>query len=202
MNRFAFGDFHEYDAIVDRAQFVYFDPTPLEIHKNAALWFWDQPVHDFIGEHLHLIDPCKLSSRTYVKAVERKPKGDWQEFIARRCFTQSGEQWLLVLEADPKYTSVDERVAEFTRRTGLSRSTYYSLKRTLKADGQLGLRDVPRFTLTGSPPEMPDLEAEAKAMAEQSRSRTEQERLKQQEEEDYRGLEDRYFDDEDSDDAG
>jgi hypothetical protein len=200
MNRFAFGDFHEYEAIVDRAQFIYFDPTPLEIHKNAAVWFWDQSVHDFIGDHLHLIDPGKLSSRTYVKAVERKAKGDWQEFIARRYFTQSGEQWVLVLESDPKYRSVDERVAEFTRRTGLSRSTYFGLKRTLKADGQLGLHDVPRFTLTGRPPEMPDLEAEAKAAAEQERSRIEQERNEQQDDEDYRDLEDKYFDDETPDD--
>ncbi len=76
MNRFAFGDAHEYDAIVDRAQFVCFDPTPLEIHKNTALWFWDQQIFDFIGEHLHVIDPDKLSSRSYVKAYERKPKGD------------------------------------------------------------------------------------------------------------------------------
>jgi hypothetical protein len=166
------------------------------------LWFWDQPVHDYIGEHLHLIDPDKLSSRTYVKAVERKAKGDWQEFIARRYFTQTGEQWLLVLESDPKYTSVDERVAEFTRRTGLSRSTYFNLKRTLKADGQLGLHNVPRFTLAGRPPEVPDLEAEARAAAEQERNRTEQERFEQQQEDDYRDLEERYFDDEDSDDDG
>lgn len=82
MNRFAFGDALEYDAIVDRAQFLYFDPTPLEIHKNTALWFWDQEVFDFIGEHLHIINSSKLSSRTYVKAYERKPKGDWKEFIA------------------------------------------------------------------------------------------------------------------------
>ena len=137
MNRFAFGDAHEYDAIVDRAQFIYFDPTPLEIHKNAALWFWDQEVFDFVGEHLHVIDPDKLSSRAYVKAYERKPKGDWKEFIARRYFTQSGEQWVVALESDPKYKSVDERVAEFVKRTGLGRSTYFNFKKALKADGQL-----------------------------------------------------------------
>ena len=37
LNRFAFGDVAEYDAIVDRAQFVYFDPTPLEIHKLSLI---------------------------------------------------------------------------------------------------------------------------------------------------------------------
>ena len=137
MNRFAFGDAYEYDAIVDRAQFIYFDPTPLEIHRNTALWFWDQEIFDFVGEHLSLIDPDQLSSRTYVKAYEHMAKGDWRDSIARRCFTQSGEQWVLNLESNPKYKSVDERVAEFVKRTGLGRSTYFNLKKALKADGQL-----------------------------------------------------------------
>ncbi len=201
MNRFAFGDALEYDAIVDRAQFIYFDPTPLEIHKNTALWFWDQEIFDFVGEHLHIIDSNKLSSRTYVKAYERKPKGDWKEFLARRYFVQSGEQWVLALETDPKYKSVDERVAEFMRRTSLGRSTYFHLKKALRADGQLSPLDLPRFTLTGWPPDTPDLEAEARAAAEEGRRRAEQKRLDQQEEQDYQDLEDKYFNDDDEDDA-
>lgn len=200
MNRFIFGDVVEYDAIVDRAQFTYFDPTSLEIHKNTALWFWDQEIFDFIGQHLSLIDTDKLSSRTYVKAFERKPKGDWRELLARRYFTQSGEQWVLALESSPKYQSVDERVAEFVKRTGLGRSTYFNFKKTLKADGQLSPIDVPHFTLTGRPPETPDLEAEARAAAEEDRRLAEQKRLQQQEDEEYRDLEDKYFND-DEDDA-
>jgi hypothetical protein len=199
LNRFAFGDAHEYAAIVDRAQFVYFDPTPLEIHRNTALWFWDQDIFDFIGEHLNLIDAEKLSSRTYVKAYERKPKGDWEQFLARRYFIQSGQQWVLALEADPKYTSVDERLAEFVRRTGLSRSSYFSLKKELKSSEQLDSLDVPRFRLTGEPPDGPDVEAELKAAAEEAeRLEAEREReRKRLEEEDreYREMEDRYFGD-------
>ena len=57
MNRFAFGDAHEYDAIADRAHLVYFDPTPAEVHRNAAVWFWDQEIYNYIGQHLNLIDP-------------------------------------------------------------------------------------------------------------------------------------------------
>jgi hypothetical protein len=200
MNRFAFGDTHEYAAIVDRAQFIYFDPTPLEIHKNTALWFWDQEVFDFVGEHLSLIDPEKLSARTYVKAFERKPKGDWQELLARRYFIQSGEQWVLALESNPRFKSVDERVAEFVRRTGLGRSSYFAFKKALKTDGLLGALDVPRFTLTGRPPDVPDLEAEAKAAAEEDRRRAEQNRLQYTEEQEYQDLEDKYFHD-DKDDA-
>jgi len=142
MNRFAFGDADEDDAIVYRAQFIYFDPTPLEIHKNAALWFWDQEVYDYIADRLRIVDPDKLSARAYVKAFERKPKGDWKEFIDRRYCKQSGEQWVAVLESDPKYQSVEERVAEFVKRTGLSRATYFTFKKTLKADGQAKSFDV------------------------------------------------------------
>jgi hypothetical protein len=132
---------------VDRAQFIYFDPTPLEIHKNTALWFWDQEIFDFIGAHLHVISPDKLSSRSYVKAYERKPKGDWKEFIARRYFAQSGEQWVLAVESDPKCKSVTERVAEFMKRTGLGRSTYFNLKKALISDGWRGER---RASIRGS----------------------------------------------------
>ena len=200
MNRFAFGEANEYDAIVDRAQFVHFDPTPLEIHKNTALWFWDQEVYDYITDRLHIIDPDKLSARTYVKAYERKPKGDWKEFIAHRYFTQSGEQWVVNLESNPKYKAVDERVAEFVKRTGLGRSTYFNLKKALKADGQLSPLDVPKFTLTGRPPEAPDLEAEARAAAEEDRRRAEQKRIEKEEEQEYQDLEDKYFDDDSEDD--
>jgi hypothetical protein len=59
--------------------------------------------------------------------------------------------------------------------------------------------DVPRFTLTGRPPEAPDLEAEAKAAAEQERRRAEQKRIEQQEEQEFRDLEDRFFDNEEED---
>lgn len=200
MNRFAFGDTHEYDAIIDRAQFVYFDPTPLEIHKNTALWFWDQEIYDFIGDHLNLIAPDKLSSRTYVKAHERKPKGDWKEFIARRYFTDSGEEWVMALEGSLNFVSVDDRVAEFTRRTGHGRSTYFNLKKAMKANGRLNLLAAPRFALTGRPPEMPDLAAEAKAAAEAKRRLADQERLEKEEEQEYRDMEGKYFSEEDGGD--
>ena len=198
MNCFAFGDAHEYDAIVDRAQFVYFDPTPFEIHKNAALWFWDQEVYDFIGDHLNLIDPAKLSARAYVKAYERKPKGDWQEFLISRYCRQAGEQWVVALENNPKYKSVDERVTEFVKRTGLSRATYFNFKKALKADGQVKSVAVPRFTLTAKPPEAPDLEEEVKAATELERRIVEL--LEQRDEEEYRDLEDRFFGDAEEDD--
>jgi len=200
MNRFAFGDAHEYDAIVDRAQFIYFDPTPLEIHKNAALWYWDQEVYDYISDRLHIIDPDKLSARAYVKAYERKPKGDWKEFIDRRYCKQSGEQWVMALEANSKYQTVEERVAAFIKGTGLSRATYFNFKKALKTDDQVQPLDVPRFTLTGKAPDVPDLEKEVKAATEQEQRRVDQGQIEQQEEQEYQDWEEKFFDDEDEDD--
>jgi hypothetical protein len=82
----------------------------------------------------------------------------------------------------------------------LSRSTYFSLKKALKSDGRLTHLDVPEFTLTGRAPELPDIEAEARAKAEYEHRRTEQKRIEQQEEQEYRDLEDRFFNDDDGDD--
>ena len=158
-------------------------------------WYWDQEVFDFFGDHLHLIDPEKLSVRAYVKAYERKPKGDWKEFITRRYFTQSGEQWVLALESNPKFGSVDERVAAFVKHTGLGRSTDLHLQEAIEGRRTVAGHYVPRLTLTG-PPEALSLEAEGKALAEQER-RAQQRRIEQQEEQDYQDLEDRFFGEDD-----
>lgn len=143
LNRFSFGDSAEYDAIVDRAQFLYFDPPPLEIHRHVALWFWDQEVYDYIGQRLPVIDSNKLSTRAYVRAWERKPKGDWKNLIDSHYCRQSGEDWVRLLEADPKFHTVDERVAEFVKRTNMTRATYFNHKKSLKATGSLQPLDVP-----------------------------------------------------------
>lgn len=201
MNRFAFGDAHEYEAIVDRAQFIYFDPTLLEIHKHTALWFWDQEIFDFIGGHLNIFDPQKLSARTYVKASERKSKGDWQDFLISRYCRQEGKEWVIALENDPKFKSVDERVAEFVERTGLGRSTYFNFKKELKTGDQLRPVDVPRLTLNARPPEIPDLEAEARAEAKKRRILRELLEQQQQDEQEYRDMEDKFFGDAEDEDG-
>jgi hypothetical protein len=200
MNRFAFGDAAEYAAIADRAHMVYFDPTVVEVHRNAALWFWDQEIYDFVGQHLGLIDPDKLSARTYVKAYERRQKGDWRKFLENRYFSQETEKWVVSIENDARFRTAEQKVAEFEGRTGLKRATYFNVKKQLKKDGQLKAIQVPVYTLNARPPEVPDLEAEVRR-AEEERRLAEQQRLEQlrlQEEEEYRELEDRHFgDDED-----
>jgi len=201
MNRFAFGDTAEYDAIVDRAHMVYFDPTPAEVHRNAATWFWDQEIFDFIGRHLNLFDADKLSARTYVKAYERRQKGDWQEFLAGRYFSKAAEQWVVALENDPRYRTVAEKVMEFERRTDLQRATYYNVKKQLKQHGQLEITPLPEYTLNARAPEAPDLEAEVHRVVEEERL-AEQRRLEAEAARNRPEREGRNRGDEDAEDDG
>ncbi|MCE5301669.1 MAG: hypothetical protein LLF97_01010, partial [Planctomycetaceae bacterium] len=89
---------------------------------------------------------------------------------------------------------------EFARRTRLGRSTYFNIKKALKADGQLQAVEVPHFTLTAEPPGAVDLEEEVKSVLKQEQRRIDQANLKQQEEQEYRDLDDRFFGDTEEDD--
>lgn len=57
-------------ALEDRGHVISFEPSPLEVHRHAASWFWDQEVFDFIAKNLHIID--RPSLRIYVLAYEVK----------------------------------------------------------------------------------------------------------------------------------
>ena len=53
-------------ALEDRGHCLSFAPSALEVHRQAAGWFWDQDIFDVVAAHLHLIDQPSL--RTYVLA--------------------------------------------------------------------------------------------------------------------------------------
>jgi hypothetical protein len=53
-------------ALEDRGHVLFFEPTALEVHRQAAGWFWDQEIFDFVAARLHLID--RHSLRTYRQA--------------------------------------------------------------------------------------------------------------------------------------
>jgi hypothetical protein len=36
-------------ALEDRGHVLVFEPTALEVHHQAAGWFWDQQIFDFVG---------------------------------------------------------------------------------------------------------------------------------------------------------
>src|SRR5215472_5317123 len=42
-------------ALEDRGHVLLFEPTALEVHRQAGAWFWDQEIFDFIARHLHLM---------------------------------------------------------------------------------------------------------------------------------------------------
>jgi hypothetical protein len=50
-------------ALEDRGHLLLFEPAPLEVHRQAARWFWDQEIFDFVADHLHLM--AQHSLRTY-----------------------------------------------------------------------------------------------------------------------------------------
>jgi hypothetical protein len=137
-------------ALEDRAHVIEFDPAPIEIHRQATTWFWDQEVHDFLGEYLHLVKDHSL--RTYWLAAERKVAGlDWRKFILSRSLSGTALE-VARLKADPSYLREYDRVRAFTAAGHGSRATYYNYARKLDPR-----RDVPVMPLAHNrSPESPD----------------------------------------------
>ena len=104
---------------------IVFDPPPIEIHRQAALWFHDQEVFDFISEYLHLI--TDHSFRTYLLAFElKKARMDWKRTILSRFL--SGPALLVAqLKADPAFKSEEERVKAFREGGGGNRVDLFQL---------------------------------------------------------------------------
>jgi hypothetical protein len=100
-----------------------FEPTPLEVHRQAASWFWDQKIFDFVAAQLHLM--AEHSLRTYRQAHELKQAGlDWRRAVLSRCL--SGPALLVArLKADSTFTSEAARVRAFVAAGGGCRATYY-----------------------------------------------------------------------------
>lgn len=159
-NRFAFGSEEEREAVLDRGHLVLFDPLPLEVHQRVGDWFWSQEIYDYLGERLHMLD--NPSARTYLKAWERKEAGgDWKKLISDVLCYNNATLLVQSLESDPKCPAVDDRVCKFIGQTGLSRATYFNIKRELRNNDQLAPLtriDVPHRKLRGSPPSEVDVD--------------------------------------------
>jgi hypothetical protein len=137
-------------ALEDRGHVLVFEPTALEVHCQAAGWFWDQEVFDFVATQLHLVGQHSL--RSYRQAWELKQAGlDWRRAVLSRCL--SGPALLVArLKADPSFTSEAARVRAFVAAGGGCRATYY------RYAGKLRLTvDVPRIVLTQQTPLTADL---------------------------------------------
>lgn len=111
-------------ALEDRAHVVLFDPSPLEVHRDAANWFADQEIFSFIGQHLHLVKQHSL--RLYRRAWELKQADlDWRKMILSALL--EGKPLLVAqLKADQSYASEEERVQAFTASGAGCRATYFN----------------------------------------------------------------------------
>src|SRR5712692_2504083 len=110
-------------ALEDRGHLLLFEPTPLEVHRQAARWFWDQEIFDFIAGHLHLM--AQHSLRTYYHALELKQAGlDWRQGVLCRCLTGIALA-VAKLKANPSFASEAERVRAFVQSGAGCRASYF-----------------------------------------------------------------------------
>jgi hypothetical protein len=161
-NNFLFGKASETAAILDRGHVVFFDPPPIEVHRHAATWFWNQEIFDFIGERLHRARDH--SARLYVKADEvMQAGGDWRGYIEESLNDDLPTECVQRLEADSTCPKVSDKIARFIAETGMCRASYFSLRKRLEADGRRAVSDPAMFAglkVQGHRPVRPDIEAE------------------------------------------
>jgi hypothetical protein len=132
-------------ALEDRGHLLVFEPSPLEVHRQAAGWFWDQEIFDLVATHLQLFE--RHSLRTYLQAWELKQAGlDWRQAVLSRYLT--GVALVVAkLRANPAFASETERVRAFVASGAGCRATYFNHVRKLQAPPE-----PPRVLLTHTQP--------------------------------------------------
>ena len=117
-------------AVEDRGHVIEFVPDAQEVHAQTAEWFVDDEVYKWFESNLHRI--AQPSMRLYYRAKELKDSGlDWRSLIPlapedhRRRIT-------LELSLDVSYDTQEQRAAEFVRRGGGCRATYFNHLRRIR----------------------------------------------------------------------
>jgi len=132
-------------ALEDRGHLLLFEPAPVEVHRQAARWFWDQEIFDFIAGHLHLM--AQHSLRTYCHALELKQAGlDWRQGVLCRCLTGVALA-VAKLKANPNFASEAQRVQAFVRSGAGCRASYFRHAQKLRPTER-----PPKILLTESSP--------------------------------------------------
>jgi len=117
-------------ALEDRGHCVQFAPDVLEVHRQAASWFWDQDIFDFVGAHLHLTEAHSL--RVYVLAWELRKAGlDWRQAVLSRCLTGPALE-VARLKAMSTFGSEEERAQAFVAAGLGCRATYFNHAKKLQ----------------------------------------------------------------------
>jgi hypothetical protein len=132
-------------ALEDRGHMVLFEPAALEVHGQAARWFWDREIFDLVGDHLHLIE--RHSLRSYVNTWELKQAGlDWRQGILSGCLTGAALA-VAKLKANPALASEAERVQAFVQSGAGWRATYFNHAKKVQPASE-----TPRLVLTHTRP--------------------------------------------------
>ncbi len=132
-------------ALEDRGHLLLFEPAPLEVHLQAARWFWDAEIFDFIADHLHLF--AQHSLRTYHHAWELKQAGlDWRPGVLSRCLQGTALE-VAKLMANRAFTSEAERVRAFVQSGAGCRASYFRHAKKLQP-----LTGKPKIALTQTTP--------------------------------------------------
>jgi hypothetical protein len=132
-------------ALEDRGHVLIFEPTALEVHRQAAGWFWDEEIFDFVAAHLHLI--AEHSLRTYNQAWELKRAGlDWRQAVLQRFLTDPALT-VARLKADRTHPSEAARVRAFVQAGAGCRATYYHHAKKLRPPAA-----VPKLPLSHTAP--------------------------------------------------
>jgi hypothetical protein len=142
-------------VLESRALQLVFDADNLELHRHAARWFWDQQIHDFVGQRLARLRPLDL--RAYVHAHNDKVAGrDWGKLFLDAYAADPAEALVADLEVDTAHPTSKDRVQRFAEvlgSAGGSRSRYYLLRRKLAKEGRLQMEPlVGTIPVAGKPP--------------------------------------------------
>lgn len=134
-------------ALEDRGHMLIFEPTALEVHRQAAGWFWDQEIFDLVADHLHLFGQPSL--RTYVHAWELKRAGlDWRHAVLSRCLSGAALE-VMKLKVNAAFASEAERVRAFVQSGAGCRATYFHYAKKLQPP-----QDRPEMELHHTSPPM------------------------------------------------
>lgn len=120
-----------YQALASRAEFIWFDPTWEEVYKETAKWFWDQEIFDYFYENMPFLKRPDL--RLFIKAYRRKVAKlknlPWEGIIDAHHLDPTSKE---VAKLMRKKGNELEKIAEFVKKTGKSKNTWYRRKAELE----------------------------------------------------------------------
>lgn len=120
-------------AIQDRGQVVFFEPSAREVHERIETqgWYKDKQIFSWIGKHLEMIH--KPSMRDYIRASELKNAGmDWQKPLINKWKLKESEVIVLQIEEELVGASRNDKAKAFEERGGGCRRSYFNVLKRMQ----------------------------------------------------------------------